>query len=177
MRHLRTVSLLGGCLLATLGKAASGPSGSILAQAIIPSSRITIAGVTELRFGSILPGVPRTIDPQTSSRAGRFELRGAEGTEFELAMTLPTELHSDTSSAVMPISFGPRAGCHREGVQLPGCQYYDPSTTLTAWFATSGEPDEILSVWLGGTVQPAPDQMRGPYTAFATATVAYTANE
>ena len=121
--------------------------------------------------------MPRTIDLQTSSGAGRFELRGAEGTEFELAMALPTELHSDTSSAVMPISFGPRAVCHREGVQPPWCQYFDASATLTARFATPAEPDEILSVWLGGTVQPAPDQVPGPYTAFATATVAYTANE
>ena len=177
MRRIRTVSLIAVLLLGTLGRDASGQSGSILALAEVPSSRITITAVTELRFGTLLPGAPRTIDPQTSPGAGRFEIRGATGAEFELAIALPTELRSDTSAAVMPIDFGPQAGCHREGAQPVGCRYYDPSVTLTTRFPTTTGPDEVFSVWLGGTILPASDQAPGPYSGFATASVAYTANE
>ena len=177
MQRLRTVSLLLGGLLAAFGQVASGQSGSILAQAHVPTSRITVAGVTGLRFGNIFPGTLRAIDPQTSPGAGRFEIRGGEGAEFELALVLPSELRSDTSSAVMPIRFGPRAGCHRDGVQPVDCQYYDPAVTLTARLPSTGGRDGVFSVWLGGTVEPAPDQVPGPYTGFATATVAYTAND
>ena len=77
----------------------------------------------------------------------------------------------------LPIDFGPQAGCHREGVQPVGCQYYDPSATLTARFPAAAGPDEVFSVWLGGTVRATPDQVPGPYSGFATASVAYTANE
>jgi len=177
VRHLRTASLFAAFLIGSIGEVAVGQSGSILAIAEVPSSRITITAVTELRFGSLLPGAPRTIDPQTSPGAGRFEIRGATGAEFELAMALPTELRSDTSTAVLPIDFGPQAGCHREGVQPVGCQYYDPSATLTARFPAAAGPDEVFSVWLGGTVRATPDQVPGPYSGFATASVAYTANE
>jgi hypothetical protein len=156
---------------------AIGQSASILALAEVPSSRITITSVTGLHFGSFTPGAPRTVDPQTSPGAARFEIRGANGAEFELAITLPSELRSENSTAVLPIDFGPQAGCVREGVQPVGCQYYDPSATLTARFSTAGGPDEVVSVWIGGTIEPAPDQVPGPYSGFATASVAYTANE
>lgn len=160
-----------------LGDSASAQSGSILALAQVPSSRLTISAVAEIRFGSILPGAVRTIDPQTSPGAGRFEIRGAEGAEFELALSLPAELRSDGSPEAMPINFGPRAGCHREGAQPVGCQYYDPTSTITARFPTAAEPAQVFSVWLGATVQPAPDQTPGPYTGSVTASLAYTANE
>jgi hypothetical protein len=177
VRRLRTASLLVVLLSGTIGDVVVGQSASILVSAEVPSSRITITAVAELRFGSILPGALRTIDPQTSPGAGRFEIRGATGAEFELAITLPTELRSDTSGAVLPIDFGPQAGCVREGIQPIGCQYYDPSVTLTARFPETPGQDEVFSVWLGGTIQPPPDQMPGPYSGFATASVAYTANE
>jgi hypothetical protein len=177
VRRLRTASLLVVLLSGAIGEAAVGQSASILASAEVPSSRITITAVAELRFGSILPGALRTVDPQSSPGAGRFEIRGATGAEFELAITLPAELRSDTSGAVLPIDFGPQAGCVRAGIQPVGCQYYDPSATLTTRFPTTAGSDEVISVWLGGTIQPAPDQLPGPYSGFATASVAYTANE
>lgn len=135
---------------------------------------LTIQPTQQLQFGAVIPGIPTTIDPQTSPNAGKFEIRGFPFAQFTFDLTLPTQLTTGVWS--MPITFGPTAGCHRNRDQQNLCAYWDPATTLTRRIRFAFPPNATAFVWVGGTVSPSPTQFPGVYSAVLTATVAYTGN-
>ena len=179
---MRRTPLLAACglLLALAGAAppVHAQSGTASMQVLVEVSNapLSIAPLAQLHFGSVIPGAIRTVDPQTSVNAGKFEIRGARRAEFTLSMTLPTELRAGTGPYAMPIAFGAAAGCWDQRDQQNRCTLYDPATILTARIRPTPPPDNTMYVWLGGSVTPGGSQMPGSYVGVVTASVAYTGN-
>lgn len=147
---------------------------SIVARAEITDIALTVRDVQDLQFGTVLPGMATTVDPQTSATAGKFEIRGAQRAEITIDLTLPPALTVGPWS--MPISFGANSACHRNRDQQSQCTYFDPSTTLTANIRNRVFPENLQIVWVGGTVTPAAAQFPGVYSGTVTLMAAYTGN-
>lgn len=172
------VGLAAVCWLSGAGATAAAQSATASIQAVAEVSdiQISIASLTQLRFGAVVPGTPRTIDPAVSLQAGKFEILGARRAEFTLSMTLPAQLTAGTGPFAIPIAFGATAGCYDERDRQNQCTTWDPGTTLTARIRPTPPPNNTFYVWLGGTVTPAAAQVPGVYSAVVTASVAYTGN-
>ena len=147
---------------------------SIVARAEITDIAVTVRDVQDLQFGTVLPGFPTTVDPQTSANAGKFEIRGAQRAEITIDLTLPPALTVGPWS--MPINFDANAACHRNRDQQAQCTYFDPSTTLITNIRNQAFPDNLQIVWVGGTVSPTPAQFPGVYSGTITLMAAYTGN-
>jgi len=163
---------------AAASRPASAQSGTASMQVLVEVAnvQISIAPLSQLHFGDVIPGAPRTVSPQTSINAGKFEIRGARRAEFTLSMTLPTELRAGAGPNAMPIAFGATSGCYDQRDRQSSCTTYDPATTLTARIRPTPAPNNTMYVWLGGTVTPGGTQVPGSYVAVVTASVAYTGN-
>ena len=179
MRLPSTLAVLGlGLALAGASGPACAQSGSASMQVLVEISniQISIAPLSQLHFGDVIPGTPRTVDPRTSVSAGKFEIRGARRAEFTLSMTLPAELRAGAGPNAMPVAFGAVSGCYYQRDQQNNCTTYDPATILLARIRPTPPPNNTLYVWLGGTVTPGGSQVPGSYLAVVTASVAYTGN-
>lgn len=167
-----------GLALSGVGQPVRAQSGTASMQVLVEVSNIqlSIAALSQLRFGTVIPGVARIVNPRTSIDAGKFEIQGARRAEFTLSMTLPTELRAGVGPNVIPIAFGATAGCYNQRDQQGGCSTYDPATTLVARIRATPPPNNTMYVWLGGTVTPGGSQVPGSYLAVVTASVAYTGN-
>lgn len=118
-----------------------------------------------------------TVDPRVSADAAALEIRMVEGSELRLSMTLPRQLHADTTAATLPISYGPKAACQGASRQRGACEYFDPERPFATGPGAPAEGAEgRVYVWLGATLTPSEDQVPGTYGAVATASVSYTAN-
>ena len=126
---------------------------------------ITVTGTADLAFGNVFPGINKTIavaDPTS----GRWSATGQASAQVALTFTLPTNLVNGGNN--LPITGW--TGCHYSTNVPAGCTGFTPSGTATnAAFSAGGQ----LFVFIGGTVQPAANQVAGNYTAVATLTLAY----
>jgi len=148
--------------------------GSVLARADLSDVILSVLDVQDLQFGTVVPGIATSVDPQTSVNAGKFEIRGAQRAEIGVDLTLPLALSVGPWS--MPISFGANAACHRNRDQQGQCTYFDPSATLITTIRNRAYPDNLRLIWIGGTVTPAAAQFPGVYRGTVTLTVTYTGN-
>ena len=130
---------------------------------------LTVTATNNLDFGtSVFPGVNASVLP-TDASAGQFDLGGVANAEVDLDFgTLPAQLAGPGDN--MTISFSATDAGH--GTSQPAQTAFDPATGSLANLDGSG----LLSVWIGGTVQPRNDQTSGAYTAGITLTVNYTGN-
>jgi hypothetical protein len=139
---------------------------------------IDVAAAANLDFGTLLPGFAGTVlfTDVGSPGAGQFLVSGATNAEVSLTFTsLPNVLTRVGFTETMPIVY--TAGYSAAGnpatatdftAQLPG----PPAAPLPRLDATTGE----LTVYLGGTVTPAPTQAAGTYEATVVLEAAYTGN-
>src|SRR5207245_9376291 len=72
---------------------AQGVNGSITATASVQSP-ITVAGVQNLAFGNVFPGVAKTIAYSDATNGGHFSVTGQGSTPVTYSFTLPTTLTS-----------------------------------------------------------------------------------
>jgi hypothetical protein len=175
----------GWALLLSLLTVAAAPhiaraqaTASFTASAIIDNTAVTIGQLNGLDFGTVLPGTPMTIGPQTAL-AGKFVLHGLKNAEVRITFTLPSLLQAGTRT--MPISFADdpvlgKMGCHRNQDQQGNCTAYTPSTALLARIRNNAPPQNTFFVWIGGKVSPAVGQQPGIYTGLVTMSAAYTGN-
>lgn len=149
-------------------------SASLVARAEVDPTALSVLDVQGLQFGTVVPGLPTTVDPQTSPSAGKFEIRGAPRAEITVDVSLPSTLTVGPWS--MPLSFGGAAACHRNRDQQNLCTYFDPSATLVTNIRNRKFPENLVIIWIGGTVSPTPTQFPGVYRGTITLTAAYTGN-
>ncbi len=123
-----------------------------------------------LTFGTMFPGIPKTID-KSSANAAEFSIGGDAGAEVTIDFSLPTYLSSGSNN--MQIIFF-TDGCAVDSNSTPNqsSPTYDdlnPWQTLTYDLGSSG-----LTVWIGGKAVPGFRQPAGTYTADIILTVQYT---
>ena len=141
---------------------------------------IAVSSTADLVFGNVMQGVPKTADKTVIGEAGVFQITGAGGQEISMYMQLPdylwcstadsedrlvvafssTDADIDTTAAGTPAVHGAGAVVDQDPHSLSDTDI--------------GATDNVLQIFLGGTVSPAVDQRAGSYTADIVLTVAYT---
>ncbi len=141
---------------------------------------LSVTATHDLAFGDVMQGVPHVADKAVIADAGVFQVTGEGGQEIAMFLQLPDYLWNSTNTDRLVISFGATdadidttaAGTpavHGGGVIVDEDPHYLPETAL-------GGTDNILQIFLGGTVYPTVDQRAAAYDADIILTVAYTGN-
>jgi hypothetical protein len=139
---------------------------------------LSVTATHDLAFGDVLQGVPKAADKTVIADAGVFQVAGEGGKEVSLYMQLPDYLWNSTNEDRLVIAFSntdsdidtTAAGtpaAHGAGSIIDQDPHNLPDTNL-------GATDNILQIYLGGTVYPTVDQRADAYTADIVLTVAYT---
>lgn len=128
---------------------------------------LTVTAGQNLAFGTVFPGVSKTILPDGVT-AGRFDIAGAGESEVDVNFSFPGTLTGP--GAPMPISFGATAAAWATASSA-GASAFDPNTGTTQDLEAGA-----MMVFIGGTVDPAVDQAPGTYSGTVTLLVAYTGN-
>jgi len=171
---VRRVLALGALAVALAGPAAARAQTAVTgARVSITTSALTIGQQRDLIFGTVLPGVPVTVNGR-SANAGQFQINGTRNAEIAVTMTLPTQL--STGVWTMPVAFGANSGCWRRQPAQGGCTFWDPSTVLVRRIRNQNPPNDHFFVWIGGTVTPSATQHTGVYWGTITMSVVYTGN-
>jgi hypothetical protein len=164
---MRTATVLSAVLAASLSFGAASlqaQSATIQATATVLSA-ITVTG-TDLQFGSVTPGVNKTI-AITDGGAGLFTVTKAAATSVALTFTLPAIL-TGPAAATMPIGSW-TGGWNNTANNAAGATTFTPSAVP----ATVPSGGANLWVWVGGTVSPAGAQTAGAYTGSVSMQVVY----
>lgn len=177
-----TTILIGATLVAALlgmstVKAQDIATGSATANVL---AVLAVTATHDLAFGDVLQGVPTAADKTVVANAGVFQITGAGGKEISMHYQLPDYLWNSTNQDRLVIAFSDTDA--------------DIDTTLAGTPAVHGAgaiadqnpknlndmvigaTDNILQIYLGGTVYPTVDQRADAYTADIVLTVAYTGN-
>jgi hypothetical protein len=128
---------------------------------------ITVTGVQTLNFGTLLPGVPRTVARTDPVNSGQFTVTGPHGTQALLTFTLPSVM-TGPAGATLPLVFGGGDAGYSQAQNIGSQVGFDPTQPFVVTFSQQGSG----SVYLGGSAHPAPIQRAGTYAATITLNVA-----
>jgi len=134
---------------------------------------ISIIGTNNLQFGSVTPGVPKSVAVTSVGFAGEWSITGTAGSEISLTFTLPDSLILIDSTVGMNITFSNTDASYEDGTgggQTAPAGIMSPNGPGTLNLSSGG----TLMVWIGGTVSPKISQTGGDYAADVVLTVAYT---
>lgn len=129
-----------------------------------------VAGVRQLAFGVVLPGIPRSVLRTDPVNSGQFNVGtgGQQGQSIQLTFTLPAVLVGP-AAATMPIAFGGTSAGYSASGSIASQVGFDPRVP----FVTQAGQVATSAVFLGGTVNPNPSQRAGSYTATVTLSVVF----
>lgn len=141
---------------------------------------LNVTATHDLAFGDVLQGVPHIASKILVADAGVFQITGEGDMEISMFLQLPDYLWNSTNTDRLVIAFSATdadidttaAGTpavHGGGVIVGEDPHALPETAL-------GGADNILQIFLGGTVYPTVDQRAAAYDADIILTVAYTGN-
>jgi hypothetical protein len=131
----------------------------------------TVTTNNDLQFGSIFPGIPKTINKTDVGSAAEFHITGTEGAEVSIDIALPT--YMSTGGPNMQLIFF-ETGAALDTSATPD-QSNPPVNNLNPWHTiTYRLGANGLTLWLGGKVVPGLVQAAGDYSATIVVTVAYT---
>ena len=169
------VALLGLVAAAAVPRLARAQaSAPIAVTADVSTTALSVSNTLDLRFGTVVPGTPTVINPQTNVNAAQFVVSGARNAEVSVTTTLPSALTVGPYS--MPIAFGAQGGCYRRMPGQAGCTFWNPAANLTVRIRNQNPPNNHLYIWIGGTVSPDPTQHPGVYHGTVGISVVYTGN-
>jgi len=135
---------------------------------------IPISVTTDLRildFGDVFPGINKSVAYTDAVNGGKWQVTGEPGKEIDMTFTLPGNLINGLDA--LPIVFSNADGAWHPTDVVGSATVFDPSLGETQ-FLDGGAGTMFL--WIGGTVQPAPTQPAGVYTAAIMVDVVYTGN-
>jgi len=147
-------------------------SASIQATATVIAG-ILITGEHDLIFGTVLPGVDKTVDKADVGFAGSWQIDGNNSAEITLDFILPDSLMHQDSVAFMPLLFTNTDASYDDGTgggQTVPVAVINPNGPETLVLGAAGQ----MEVWIGGTVRPDLTQTGGSYASEVILTVAYT---
>src|SRR5574339_286399 len=87
---------------------------ALLAVAVLPALAVSlygqgqpvrVNGVRSVSFGTVFPGISKSVLRTDALNSGRFDIRAAAGTQLQLSFALPTAM-TGPGGATMPLSFG-----------------------------------------------------------------------
>ncbi len=138
---------------------------NLLAQNVTVNNNLT--------FGTVFPGIPKTISKTTAGLAAEFYISGTAGSEITIDFALPTYMNVGSSN--MQVIFQ-ETDCAIDTSATPDqtnpeFNNLDPWHTLTYRIGSNG-----LYVWLGGIIVPGLTQTQGSYSSNIVITVTYTGN-
>jgi len=144
---------------------------TILATATVISS-LTIVGTNNLQFGSVTPGVNKSVDKATTGFAGEWTVNGTASAELSIQFDLPDTMFTSDSLGRMRITFSNSDVSYGTllSQQTAPMGTLDPHGPAVQRLGANGQ----MIVWIGGTVLPRISQTGGDYTAEVQLTVAYT---
>jgi Domain of unknown function (DUF4402) len=153
--------------LASLGGAASAhaqnnASASVTATVQQP---ITVTKNNDLSFGSVLPGIDKSI-AVTAGGAAKFTVAGQASTPVNLTFTIPATITSSGNNLTLANWTGHYA---TTDVTSGGTTFTPSASATSATLSGSG----ALYVYVGATAQPTSSQPAGSYTGSMTMTVVY----
>ena len=150
-------------------------SATIQALATVVTS-LSITGNQNLQFGTVTPGISKSVDKSEPGFAGEWAIIGTVGAEITLDFDLPDSLLLVGDSANgLPIDFGPLDASFDDGSgggQLAPSGQLDPNGLSTERLGAGG----TMMVWIGGIVFPRIFQTGGDYAEDVILSVAYTGN-
>lgn len=131
----------------------------------------TTAGLQDLRFGVVIPGVNTKVNRTDALRAGQFRITGTRRAEVRVDLALPAVLRAGVLT--MPVQFASNdGGWDRDGT-IGSQKAFNPNGPLiTRLHNSTGR----LFIYLGGTAMPTLAQLGGNYAGTIVMTVAYTGN-
>ena len=132
----------------------------------LPAQNAT--AVMPLRFGTIFPGIPKTISKYDAGAAAEFHVSGIAGDEMSIDFTLPKYMSAGPHNMQMIFK---ETDCALDSSAAPdqsnpGYDNLDPWQAITYRLGSTG-----LTIWLGGTLVPDLIQQPGDYSATIVLTV------
>lgn len=130
---------------------------------------VRVNGVRSVSFGTVFPGISKSVARTDALNSGRFDIRAAAGSQLQLSFALPAAM-TGPGGATMPLSFGGSDAGFSATQSVASQVGFDPRVPFVA---TMGGPPGRAAVFLGGTVTPLVAQPAGSYTGTITLTVVY----
>lgn len=130
---------------------------------------VRVNGVRSVSFGTVFPGISKSVLRTDALNSGRFDIRAAAGSQLQLSFALPAAM-TGPGGASMPLSFGGNDAGFSATQSVASQVGFDPRVPFVA---TLGPPPGRAAVFLGGTVTPLAAQAAGSYTGTITLTVVY----
>ncbi len=127
---------------------------------------LTVTGVRNLTFGTVLPGVPRVVLRTDPANSGEFEIRGPNRGRVLLAFVLPVAM-TGPAGALMPLTFGASDAGYSQTRTIGSQVGFDPKQPFTADLPANGR----AAVFIGATANPVTNQRAGAYRGTLTLTV------
>ena len=161
------------CLAVPSGQIQAQESATIQALATVMSA-LTVTGTNDLNFGNVTPGTPVTVDKADVGMAGEFTITGGPAAEVDLDLPLPDSLRTAMGDA-MDVTFTATDASYDDGTgggQVAPGGVINPLITATNDIGPGG----LMTVWIGGRVDPGVAQTGGSYTGTITLTVTLTGN-
>lgn len=124
------------------------------------AQQFSVVPVDELRFGTLMQGVPTRVAP--TDAASRADLHVNGKGRMTLVVVLPATVNSAGGQAI-PLQFGANDGLYQIGTgsMLP----FDPRSPLTITVPNSAAS---VTLYIGGTALPSLSQAPGSYAATLT---------
>jgi hypothetical protein len=148
-------------------------AGTISADAVVVTTGMTLATLTDLTFGSVVKGVATTVQP-TVAAAGSWQVSGSPNAFVVISFTLPAVLTNIQAlpGSTMPISFNATsARWNRASNNAAAGTPFDPATGVVGRLGPP--PNPTLYIWLGGTVNPALTAKPGIYRSNVVVSLIY----
>jgi hypothetical protein len=167
----RLILLLVTILVAGGGTVVAQERAAIQALATVVSS-LSIIGTNNLQFGTVTPGITKSVDKATIGFAGEWEITGTSAAELTMDFTLPDTMRTVDSLGRMRIDFSATDVSFSDGTgnQTTPTGTLNPNGPSVRRIGGGG----MMTVWIGGTVYPRVSQTGGDYSAEIMLTVAYT---
>ena len=121
---------------------------------------LVVSARRDLRFGTLIRGMPTRVLTSDVRHSGWFEINGAQYESVRVEFLLPTSLTSDEGPE-LPISFGPGDGAAATDMGRFHGVPFDPRQPLIATLGANGK----LYIHLGGTASASHGQAAGIYRA------------
>lgn len=177
MRVLPASLVLLGALASSASIAAGQGATVSLDVSALVGDPVAVNVQQALAFGTVLPGVPKVVDPVAGGAAGTtpatVTINGRHNAEIVVTFVLGTGTTLRAGANAMPIDGW--SGCWSIRNGTAGCTTFVPSSSgSTMRFRPPGGGPARLWVYLGATVRPTPSQPAGAYSGLLAVTAAYT---